>query len=142
MMDNSTQKKKNILIIFAILVCVVAMGTLLRSFFSSAPSRDELGLSALSMTNEKGDKWVLDLAKGQSVSSIKDSESKPGVPLLIKTDVQIKGREVSIGLVIEGQAGEKYAGGAKKNGRWEPPPSFKIVDSAGKTLASGSFKYG
>lgn len=142
MTDHSTQKK-NILIVFAILVCLVAVGTLLRGFFfSSAPSRDELGLSALSMTDEKGDKWILDLAKGQSVSSIKDGDSKPGPPLLIKTDVQIKGREVSIGLIIEGQAGEKYAGGAKMNGRWQPPPDFKILDSGGKTLASGSFKYG
>ena len=143
MTENSTPNKKNVLIVFAIIVCVVAMGTLLRGlFFSSAPSRNKQGLSALSMTDEKGDKWILDLAKGQSLSLIKSREAKPGPPLLIKTDVQIKGREVSIGLIVEGQASEKYAGGAQKNGRWQPPPGFKIVDSAGKTLTTGTFKYG
>ena len=94
------------------------------------------------MTDENGDKWVLDLAKGQSLSTIKGSDRKPGPPLLIKTDVRIGRQDVSIGLVVEGQAGEKYAGGAKKNRRWRPPPRFKIVDEAGKTLTNGAFKYG
>ena len=142
MTDKSASKKKHAVIVIAILVCIAAMGTLLRSFFSSSPSRDKLGFSALSVIDENGDKWTLDLAKGQLVSSIKGSDNKPGPPLLIKTDVQIKTQEVSIGLIVEGQAGEKYAGGTKKNGRWLPPPSFKIVDEAGKTLASGVFKYG
>lgn len=143
MADNSTRKKKNILIVFASLVCIVAVGTLLRGFFfSTPPSRDQQGLSALSITDENGDKWVLDLAKGQSLSSIKGSDEKPGPPLQIKTDVQIKGRDVSIGLVVEGRASEKYAGGARKNGRWQPPPNFKIVGSSGNILATGAFKYG
>ncbi|MHC4566828.1 MAG: hypothetical protein ACYTE3_13870 [Planctomycetota bacterium] len=124
-------------------VCVLAVGTLLRGFlFSSASSRDKLGLSALSMTDENGDKWVLDLAKGQSLSTIKGSDRKPGPPLLVKTDVRISRQNVSIGLVVEGQAGEKYAGGAKKNRRWRPPPRFEIVNEAGKTLTNGAFKYG
>jgi hypothetical protein len=134
--------KKKVLIALAVLICVVAMGTLFRSFFSSPPSRDKLGLSALSMTDENGDQWVLDLAKGQTLSSLEGRDKKPGSPLLIKTDIQVKKREVSIGLVVEGRAGEKYVGGAKKNGRWQPPPSFKIVDKAGKTLTTGAFKYG
>lgn len=143
MTDNPTQRKKVVLIVSVGAVCVIAMGVLLRGFLSSSTrSRQQLGLSALSMTDENGDEWVLDLAKGQSLSRIKDSEAKPGPPLLIKTDVQISGRNVSIGLVVEGRAGEKYAGGAKKNGRWQPPPDFKIVDAAGKTLATGAFKYG
>lgn len=140
---NPTQKRKIILIAFAICVCIVAIGSLLWGFlFSSVPSREKLGLSAQSITDDNGDKWVLDLAKGQTTSGIKGSATKPGPPLLVKTDVQISGREVSIGLVVEGQAGEKYVGGVKKNGRWQPPPSFQIVDSAGKTLATGAFKYG
>ena len=134
MIDTSNPPKKRAVIIVAILVSIAAAGMLFRSFFTSPPSRDELGLSNLSMTDENGDKWALDLAKGQSVSSIKGSDNRPGPPLLIKTDVQIKRREVSIGLVVEGQAGEKYAGGAKKNGRWLPPPSFKIFDEAGKPV--------
>jgi hypothetical protein len=141
MIENPTQKKK-IIIAFAIFISIVSVGMLLRGFFSSAPSREKLGLSAQSFTDKNGDKWVLDLAKGQSASSVKDSDAKPGPPLIVKTDVQISGREVSIGLVVEGRAGEKYVGGVKKNGRWQPPPSFQIVDSTGKTLTSGAFKYG
>jgi len=100
-----------------------------------------MGLSALSMTDANGDKWVLDLAKGQTASGLKDG-AKPGSPLLVTTDVQISGRDVSIGLIVEGQAGEKYAGGVQKNKQWQPPPGFKIVNDAGKTLTTGRFKYG
>ncbi|MHC4707274.1 MAG: hypothetical protein ACYS8I_09335 [Planctomycetota bacterium] len=143
MADNSSLKRRNVRIAIAACVCVLAVGTLLRGFlFSPASSRDKLGLSSLSTTDENGDKWVLDLAKGQSLSTIKGSDRKPGPPLLIKTDVRISGRNASVGLVIEGQAGEKYAGGAKKNRRWQPPPQFTIVDESGKTLVSGAFKYG
>jgi hypothetical protein len=143
MTENPTRKRKIILVAIAIFVCVVAAGSLLRVFFfSSASSREKLGLSAQSITDENGDKWVLDLAKGQTTSSIKNSDAKPGPPLIVKTDVQTSGREVSIGLVVEGRAGEKYIGGVKKNGRLQLPPSFQIVDEAGKTLLSGAFKYG
>ena len=61
---------------------------------------------------------------------------------LVKTDVQISGSDVSISLIVKGQAGEKYAGGVQKNGQWQQPPAFNIVDEAGKVLTSGRFKYG
>ena len=124
-------------------VAIVVIGTLLHGIFSSpASSRQQLGFSSLSTTDENGDKWILELAKGQSLSNLKDSSSKSGPPLLVRTDVQIKGRDVSIGLVVEGQAGEKYVGGVQKNGQWMPPPAFNIVNEADKILASGRFKYG
>jgi hypothetical protein len=107
-----------------------------------ALSRQQLGISTLSKTDENGDKWVLDLARGQSLSSLKDSSAKSGPPLLVKTDVKIKGRNVSIDLIVEGQAGEKYAGGVRKNRQRQPAPGFNIVDDAGKVLISGRFKYG
>ncbi|MHC4117956.1 MAG: hypothetical protein ACYSWO_10660 [Planctomycetota bacterium] len=140
MTDNSAQKRKNILIVLAVLVTVVALGTLLRGFLSSSSLR--FGLASLSMADANGDKWVLEPAKGQSFSRIKGSDKEPGPPLLIKTDVRIRRSIASIGLVVEGQAGEKYVGGARKNGRLQPPPRLAIVDEAGKTLASGAFKYG
>ncbi|MHC4557876.1 MAG: hypothetical protein ACYS80_11305 [Planctomycetota bacterium] len=142
MIDNSSQKKKIILTASIAGASIVVIGVLFLSLSSSTPSRQQLGLSTLSMTDENRDKWVLDAVKGQPVSLIRDSSAKPGTPLLIKTDVQISGRDVSIGLVVEGQAGEKYVGGASKNGRVQPPPSFKIVDETGKTLTTGTFKYG
>ena len=143
MINNSSGKKKTVVIAAAAVVAVVVIGALLRGIFSSpASSRQQLGLSSLSTTDENGDKWVLDLAKGQSLAGLKDSSVKTGPPLLIKTDVQISGSDVSIGLVVEGQAGEKYAGGVQKNGQWQPAPAFNIVNEAGKVLASDKFHYG
>ena len=143
MINNTSEKKKTVLIVSAVVVAVVVIGALLRGIFSSpASSRQQLGLSSLSTTDENGDKWVLDMVKGQSLSSLKDSSAKTGPPLLVKTDVQISGRDVSVGLIVEGQAGEKYAGGVQKNGQWQPAPAFNIVSEAGKVLTSGRFKYG
>lgn len=143
MINNSSVKKKKVIIASAAIVAVIVIGALLRGIFSSpASSRQELGLSSLSTTDENGDKWILDLVKGQSPSSLKDSSAKTGPPLLVKTDVQISGRNVSLGLIVEGQAGEKYAGGVQKNGQWQPAPAFNIVNEAGKVLNSGRFKYG
>ena len=143
MIDDPSEKKKIIVIVSTAVVAIVVIGALLRGIFSSpASSRQQLGLSSLSTTDENGDKWVLDLVKGQSLAGLKDSSAKPGPPLLVKTDVQISGRDVSIGLIVEGQAGEKYAGGVQKNGQWQPAPDFNIVDEAGKVLTSGRFKYG
>jgi hypothetical protein len=142
-MTHNPSEKKKIIVITSSVFAIVVMGALLHGIFSSpASSRQQLGLSSLTTTDENGDKWVLELAKGQSLSSLKDSSAKSGPPLLVKTDVQIKGRDVTIGLVVEGQAGEKYVGGVQKNGRWQPPPAFNIVNEAGKTLTSGRFKYG
>jgi len=143
MINNSSEKKKTVVIVAAAVVAVIVIGALLQGIFSSpASSRQEIGLSSLSATDENGNKWVLDLAKGQSLAGLKDRSAKTGPPLLIKTDVQISGSDVSIGLVVEGQAGEKYAGGVQKNKQWQQPPAFNIVDEAGKVLASGRFKYG
>lgn len=131
------------MIISASTIAVIVIGVLLYGIFSSpASSRRQLGLSPLSITDENGDKWILELAKGQSPSGLKDGSDKSGPPLLIKTDVQIRGRDVSIGLIVEGQAGEKYVGGVQKNGQWQPAPAFNIVNETGKVLASGRFKYG
>jgi len=143
MINNSSAKKKTIIIIVSAVVAVVVIGALLRSIFSApASSRQQLGLSSLSMTDENGDKWLLELVKGQSLSRLKNSSSKTGPPLLIKTDVQVSGRDVSIGLVVEGQAGEQYVGGVQKNGQWQSAPAFNTVDEAGKVIASGKFNYG
>ncbi len=135
------QKKRITVIASVAAVSVVVIGVLLSGSFSD-PSREELGLGPQSATDQSGDKWVLELIKGQPVSSFADSSAKPGPPLLVKTDVQISGRDVSIGLIVQGQAGELYVPGVQKNGQWQPEPGLKIVDETGKTLATGKFKYG
>jgi protein involved in polysaccharide export with SLBB domain len=140
---DASGKTKIALVVSVAAALAVVGGVSIRSCRSSSTSsRRRDGLSSLSITGENGDRWVLDLTKGQTLSVLKSSGSKPGPPLLVKTDVQTKGREVSIGLIVEGQAGEKYAGGVKKNEQWQPPPRFKVVDKAGAVLASGKFEYG
>jgi len=141
MTNNPMQKKKNVLIAVAAVLVVIVGALLLRSSFSD-PSREDLGLGSQSATDQNGDKWTLELIKGQPASSFADSSAKPGPPLLVKTDVQISGRDVSIGLIVQGQAGETYVPGVQKNGQWQPEPGLKIVDEAGKTLTTGKFKYG
>lgn len=143
MNTDPSQKKKIILIAVVAVVSLVVVGALLRSLLSSStPSRQEFGLAALSAEDANGDTWVLDLAKGQSVSGLRDDNARPGPPLLVRTDVQARGLDLSIGLLVEGQAGESYQPGAMKNGSIVPPPRFKVIDESGKVMGSGQFKYG
>lgn len=100
-------------------------------------------LSELSVMDDKGDKWTLELVKGQPLSRINNSNKKPGPPLLVKTNVRkINNQKYSIGITVEGQAGEKYIAGAIKNGKREPEPQFIIIDEKSRILARGKFEYG
>lgn len=140
---QSSQKTKIVSIASVAAALALVIGVSFRSCrLSSTSYQRQLGFSSLSLTDENGDKWVLELAKGQSLSGLKSSGAKPGTPLVVKTDVQTERLEVSIGLIVEGQAGEKYVGGVIKNEQLQPPPRFKIVDKDGKVLATGLFKYG
>ncbi len=73
-----------------------------------------------------GDQWV----------SLADNTGEP------YTDVNGSGSSISIGLIIEGQAGEVYEPGAAKNGRRMPAPKFTVFDESSTVLGSGSFEYG
>ena len=100
-------------------------------------------LSALSETDENGNTWTLDLIRGQPLSRIHKSDKEPGPPLTVRTNVRkISNSQLSVGITVEGQAGEKYIGGAKKNGKQEPEPQFIIVDEKGRILGGGKFEYG
>ena len=100
-------------------------------------------LSALSETDENGNEWTLDLIRGQPLSRIHKSDKEPGPPLTVRTNVRkISNSQLSVGITVEGQAGEKYIGGAKKNGKQEPEPQFIIVDEKGRILGGGKFEYG
>ena len=110
---------------------------------SLPPPRLRDTLSALSVTDENGNKWNLDLVKGQQFSSVSSNYKKPGQPLLLSTNtMKINDRQISIGIEVKGQAGEKYIGGAVKNGKLEPEPQFVIVDEKARILGGGKFEYG
>ena len=95
-----------------------------------------------------GNKWQLygswrnqpeiQVIKGQTVSL------KFGPPFVVQTDMRRRGRNVSLGLSLVGQAGERYNLSMYKNGKWSRPssPKVKIVDEAGNVLVHGQFEYG
>jgi hypothetical protein len=67
---------------------------------------------------------------------------KIGPPFTIKTDVRQVADRVSIGLRLDGRAGERYSLPVMKGGKRLPAPAFKIVNESGKELESGQFQYG
>lgn len=145
--DLSSRRGKVFLLCIAsgIIIIIGGMLLLFRGQSSSSPSSSELRetFSSLSVTDESGNKWNLDLVKGQRFAGMSKSGKKPGPPLLVSTNtMKINDRQVSIGIEVKGQVGEKYIGGALKNGKQEPEPQFKIVNEKGKVLTSGKFEYG
>ena len=145
--DMSSRRAKVFLFCIAsgIIVIIGGMLLLFRGQSSSSLSSSELRetFSSLSVTDESGNKWNLDLVKGQQFSDISKTDMKPGPPLLVSTNtMKINDRQLSIGIEVKGQLGEKYIGGALKNGKLEPGPQFRIVDEKGRVLTSGKFEYG
>jgi len=67
---------------------------------------------------------------------------KLGPPLTVQADVQRKGRAVSIGLSMIGQAGEHWSAEVLTSKGPLPAPKVRIVDETGEVLASGKFEYG
>jgi len=65
-----------------------------------------------------------------------------GPPLLVKPEVGIYGRQVTVGLGIFGRSGEKYTNLICKNDRRIKVPQMKIINEAGTVLDSGPCKYG
>jgi hypothetical protein len=138
--------RKAIVFLFCIaaglIIIIGGMLLLFRGQSSAYPTLRET-LSALSATDENGNKWSLDLVKGQQFSHTSKNDRKPGTPLLVSTNtMKINGSRISIGIEVKGQAGEKYVGGAVKNGKLEPEPQFIIVDERARIIDRGKFEYG
>ncbi|MHC4204289.1 MAG: hypothetical protein ACYSTT_06535 [Planctomycetota bacterium] len=140
--DLSSRRGKVVLVCIIAAVLIVIMSEIFVNQ-DQPSSLQKSTLSALSVTDEIGDKWTLELVRGQPLSRITNSGKEPGSPLLVRTNTRkISNSEFSIGITVEGQAGEKYIGGAKKNGKLEPEPEFVIVNEKEKILARGKFEYG
>jgi hypothetical protein len=108
----------------------------------SGGSSPTVKLKTPALTDTSGDKWSLELLKGQSGRVLEDEGKRPGPPLLLKPTGNMRGSTIEVGLTMEGQVGEKYVPGAIKNGQWVDPPKFELVSEKGKILASGQFEYG
>lgn len=65
-----------------------------------------------------------------------------GPPFLIKPQVHKNGSILSIGYVINGQAGEQYRNFVTKDSQAVTGAKIKIIDEAGNVLEFGKFKYG
>ncbi len=99
-------------------------------------------------TKKGGNEWTIDgfgpwgdLAK----INVKEGQTavlKPGPPFLVKTNVRRKGQNLSIGLLVIGQAGEHYNAQVRTRRGSLPAPRLKIVDEGAKVLASGKFGFG
>ncbi len=99
--------------------------------------------SSLRKTDAGGSTWSLDLAGGMAFQALASNGATAGAPITVKTDVQRSGdREVSVGLRLEGQAGEQYRPVVKKDGVQMAAPALRIVNEAGKVIAQDTFKYG
>lgn len=163
MEDNEPQGMKVPLIVMGLAGVVIFAGVVVRSVNSPSPEpapeaapalapepapmvaaspepSPQVRFSSLAATDGNGANWTLGLT---GIPPLPPEEgARPGAPLSVKADVQGYGRIVSIGLIIEGQAGEVYEPGAAKNGRRTPAPTFTVYDESGKVLGSGSFEYG
>lgn len=141
--DLSTRRGKVVLISLAMAALIVIVDLFWLRDEPSSSVIEQAALSPLSLIEENGDKWTLELVRGQAISRISESDKKPGPPLLVSTNVRkINNAQFSIGITVEGQAGEKYIGGALRNGKREPEPQFIIVNETGRILAQGKFEYG
>ncbi len=98
--------------------------------------------SSVSRTDANGVAWTIDQAGGGIVST-EPNGPKAGPPILVLADVQrVADREVSIGLVLQGQAGEQYRPVVKKNGTPVAAPKLRILNEAGQVVTQGDFQYG
>jgi hypothetical protein len=102
----------------------------------------------LAKTDAQGAKWTLSaLAPGKLESlEVRKGETlaiKLGPPLVTKVEATPAGEgTVSIGMALEGQSGEQYGPGAAKTTAVQSAPALKILDQAGKVLATGTFGLG
>ena len=99
-------------------------------------------------SNTGSDKWQVSFYGAQNpstrvtVAKNQTTTMKFGPPLYVKTEVRPTGRQVSIGLSITGQSGERYNPRVIKNGSAIEAPKLQIIDESGNVLASGKFEYG
>lgn len=97
----------------------------------------------LHRTDESGNTWLLDVTAAPMLTSVDPNSPKAGPPIVVKTDVhRVNDREASIGLILAGQAGERYRPVVRKNGSTVSAPKLRIVNEAGQVILDDSFRYG
>ncbi len=113
-----------------------------RSGTTTAPAPGGTPAAALSRTDANGVSWSLD-STGGAIVSTESNGPKAGPPILVSANVRrVADRELSIGLVLQGQAGEQYRPVVKKNGTPIAAPKLRILSEAGQVVTQGDFQYG
>jgi len=152
MEDRSPQGTKVPLIVGGVALLVIAVGIMVRSGNAPAPepsptagpapsaaAAQQFTGSLLTAQDASGAKWMLSVKMGPSQTA---DEAKPGAPISVKADVQGQGPSKTIGLLIEGAAGEIYQPTVVKNGAILPAPTFTVLDESGAAIGAGAFEYG
>ena len=141
---SASQRTKVILAICAATAVIAPIILMARScsHTDARPTGYAIHAEPLSRKDKEGNQWIIELLEGQPRLFYSSSKLTLGPPLAVSTSVVFKGPDALIGIEVKGQAGEKYSGGALKNGKQVEAPKFDIVDEGGKLLASGQFKYG
>ena len=100
------------------------------------------GRTQIRRTDSNGEEWVINRV-GRRLAPV-DANGAPVQPtIVVKTDVfRAGGREVLIGLVLEGKDGTRYQSVVTKGGTRLPAPKLRIVNEAGEALFNDSFRYG
>jgi hypothetical protein len=104
----------------------------------------------LAEKDSEGNRWTFDTIKSRAwAGELGDFEIRPGQttsfrigpPFQVKSFMKDTDRNALVGFHLEGQSGELYVPGAKKNGVEVPVPQFKIISFAGQTVHSGQFEF-
>ncbi|MBP7050123.1 MAG: hypothetical protein KBE65_03830 [Phycisphaerae bacterium] len=106
-------------------------------------------LRSLDLTEvDRGDRWAFSMT---SPGQLKDFQIKPGQTTRLKIGPPFQARgslrryayspDVTVGVNLEGQAGEWYSAVVTKNEKNVPEPSFRILNGAQQVVQSGQFAY-
>lgn len=124
------------------MVAVFSLAALGAVVFLVNGKEKSLAARSLSQVDAAGNEWSLTLRGGRSLAAMQKNGKNPGAPLKVGVNIQRQEQQAYIGLVVTGQAGEHYVGGAKQNGKTLPPPRFQILTKSGQVVGSGHFEYG
>ena len=104
----------------------------------------------LTEPDSEGNRWTFDTIKARAWhGKLGDFEIRPGrttsfkigPPFKIRTFMKDRDRNAVVGFHLEGQSGELYVPGARKNSVEVPVPQFKIVAVSGRTVHTGQFEF-
>lgn len=136
-MNNLSPKHRHLTVTMGSLLLLGVSVLLIKPWDSTNRYRGK----QLEETDNEGNRWALAFIKGPSRTALRNGIT-PGGPLTVSVNLRTRGAQALLDLQVQGQAGERYLGGARKNGRRMPAPQFEIIAKSGQMVGSGTFRYG